>query len=64
MSNTDSISIEGTHDQVAELLRAVVVSQTVLFTLGGDEPLDADSKLEKRLSKLSYWRELLEAKLT
>lgn len=60
--STESIQLEGTQEQVSELLRAVEVCKTVLFQLGGDN-VQTDASIEKRLSRLSYWSELLQAKI-
>lgn len=63
MSSTDTIQLEGSHEQVSELLRAVSGFKTILFSLGGDsQPMD--SVLEGRISKLNYWEELLSAKIS
>lgn len=63
MSNNDIIQIEGTRDQLAELLRAVETGKVVLFQMGGHDGLLADANLEQRISKLSYWSELITGKL-
>jgi hypothetical protein len=60
----DHIQLEGTHEQISELLRAVDTAKVVLMQMGGHDGLLADANLERRISKLSYWSELLAAKVS